>query len=134
MASTRQLDREIVDSQERARLLGRVRRLLDKWEPIVGVRVGDVRVKKMRAFATLNVRDRRLWVSQALVDMPAKDLEYVVVHELVHLLDPREEGSGHDERFYARMDRYLPGWRRRHARLRSGDVVARDLPGSAGSA
>lgn len=129
MASTR-LDREIADHQERARLLGRVRRLLDKWEPVVGVSVSDVRVKKMRAFATLNVRDRRLWISQALADMPAKGLEYVVVHELVHLLDPREEGSGHDTRFYARMDRYLPGWRRRHARLRSGDVVARDLPGS----
>jgi predicted metal-dependent hydrolase len=123
-----QLDREIADLQTRARLIGRVRRLLDKWEPAIGVRVSDVRVKKMRAFATLNVKDRRLWVSQSLADMPAKDIEYVVVHELVHLLDPREEGSGHDARFYARLDRYLPGWRRRHARLRSGDVVARDLP------
>jgi predicted metal-dependent hydrolase len=130
MVSARQLDREIADHRERTRLLGRVRRLLDKWEPVIGARVNEVRVKKMRAFATLNVRDRRLWVSQSLAEMSPRDLEYVVVHELAHLLDPREEGSGHDAAFYARLDRYLPGWRRRHARLRSGNVVARDLPGS----
>jgi predicted metal-dependent hydrolase len=84
----------------------------------------------MRAFATLNARDRRLWVSQSLATMPAADLEYVIVHELVHLLDRTEAGSGHDDRFYARLDRFLPGWRRRHARLRGDDdVVAKGLPG-----
>lgn len=139
MKTRRQLDREIADHQERDRLSRRVQRLLDKWQQILGVRVGEFRVKKMRAFATLNVRERRLWISQSLADMSPADLEYVVVHELVHLLvadrakaegvDP-EVGSGHDARFYALMDRYLPTWRRRHARLRSGEgVAARGLPG-----
>ncbi len=139
MKSARQLDREIADQQERDRLTRRVQRLIDKWQPILGTHLAEFRVKKMRAFATLNVRDGRLWVSQALVTMSPADLEYVVVHELVHLLvadrartegDDPEAGSGHDARFYATLDRYLPTWRRRHARLRSGDgVVARDLPG-----
>lgn len=130
MKSARQLDREIADTQERQQLARRVQKLLDKWQPILGVRVREFRVKKMRAFGSLNVREGRLWVSQSLAKMPKADLEYVVLHELVHMLIREEEGSGHDERFYALMDRYLPGWRRRHAMLRSPDgVVARPLPG-----
>lgn len=135
-----QLDREIADHQERARLARRVQGLLDKWQPILGVHLGEFRIKKMRAFASTNVRDSRLWVSQALVDMTPSDLEYVIVHELMHLrisdlaraegVDP-EAGSGHNSRFYGLMDHYLPTWRRRHARLRSpaGAVTAK-LPGA----
>jgi predicted metal-dependent hydrolase len=135
----RQLDREIADHQERVRLSRRVQRLLDKWQPILGVHLGEFRIKKMHAFASTNVRESRLWVSQVLVDMTPADLEYVIVHELVHLrvsdiaraegLDP-EVGSGHNTRFYDLMDHYLPTWRRRHARLRSpAGVVAGKLPG-----
>jgi predicted metal-dependent hydrolase len=135
-----QLDREIADYQERTRLARRVQRLLDKWQPILGVHLGEFHIKKMRAFASTNVRDSRLWVGQALADMSPADLEYVIVHELVHLrvgdiardegTDP-EAGSGHDARFYTLMDQYLPTWRRRHARLRSSaGVVAGKLPGA----
>jgi predicted metal-dependent hydrolase len=54
----------------------------------------------------------------------------VVVHELLHLLMDDPVGSGHDVRFYKLLDRYLPTWRRRHARLRSPEgVVAGRLPG-----
>lgn len=127
----RQLDREIADHQERERLSRRVQRLLDKWQPILGVEVREFRLKKMRAFGALNPRDRRLWVSQTLAGMSDTALEYVVVHELMHLLmDEGPVGSGHDARFYALMDRYLPTWRRRHARLRSpSGVIAGRLPG-----
>ena len=138
MKTSRQLDREIADHQERDRLSRRVQRLLDKWEPILGARLSEFRVKKMRAFATLNVREGRLWVSQSLAGASPADLEYVVVHELAHLTvadrasaagaDPTV-GSGHDEQFYALLDRHLPTWRRRHARLRGNGVIARGLPG-----
>jgi len=125
-----QLDREIADQQERDRLKARVQRLLDKWQPILGVSVSEFRVKKMKAFGSLNVRTGRLWISQSLATMSPADLEYVVVHELVHLAVGGEKGSGHDPRFYAIMDRHLPSWRRRHDHLRSGDgVVATKLPG-----
>ena len=130
MKTARQLDREIANYQARERLAKRVQKLLDKWQPILGVRVSEFRIKKMHGFGSLNIADRRLWISQALATMSPADLEYVVVHELVHLLIPEEKGSGHDARFYALMDRYLPNWRRRHTRLRSGDVVARKLPGT----
>lgn len=129
MKTARQLDREIADHQERERLVRRVQKLLDKWQPILGVRVSAFRIKKMRGFGSLNIAARRLWISQALATMSPADLEYVVVHELVHLLIPEEKGSGHDARFYALMDHHLPSWRQRHARLRSDDgVVASKLP------
>jgi len=137
--TSRQLDREIADHQDRIRLTRRVQRLVDKWQPILGVQLDEFHVKKMRAFASTNVRDSRLWVSQSLARMSPASLEYVIVHELMHLRvsdlvrgegrDP-EAGSGHDARFYALMDQYLPTWRRRHARLHSpGGVIAARLPG-----
>ena len=130
MKTARQLDREIADHQERDRLRRRVQKLLDKWQPILGVRVDDFRIRKMRAFGSLNLPERRLWVSQSLASMSPADLEYVVVHELVHLFIREEEGSEHDARFYALMDNYLPSWRRRHMRLRSTEgIVASKLPG-----
>ena len=129
MKTRRQLDREIADHQERDRLGKRVQKLLDKWQPRLGVHVDEFRIKKMRAFGSLNLPERRLWISQALATLSPADLEYVVVHELVHLLIREKEGSGHDARFYALMDHYLPSWRRRHDALRSPDgIVARRLP------
>jgi predicted metal-dependent hydrolase len=140
--TVRQLDREIADHQARARLAKRVQGLLDKWQPILGVHLGEFHIKKMRAFASTNVRESRLWISQALADMGPADLEYVIVHELVHLRisdmaraegDDPEAGSGHNARFYDLLDHYLPTWRRRHARLRSpAGSVAVKLPGLRG--
>ena len=123
------LDREIADHQERARLSRRVQKLLDKWQPILGVELREFHIKKMQSWGSSNLRARRLLVSQKLVNMSNASLELVVVHELVHLLIGDPVGSGHDARFYAYMDHYLPTWRRRHARLRSPDgVVAGKLP------
>lgn len=130
MRSARQIDREVADQLERSRLSARVEKLLAKWQPILGARVREFRIKKMTSWASINPPERRLWVSQALAKMSNAALEYVIVHELVHLLiDEGPAGSGHDERFYAVMDRYLPTWRRRHARLRGGGVAAARLPG-----
>jgi hypothetical protein len=132
MKTARQLDREIANHQERTRLVARVQTLLDKWQPILGVALSDFRVKKMRRFGSLNLATRRMWISQALATMQPADLEYVIVHELVHLLIGDEKGSGHDARFYTLMDHYMPRWRQRHARLRSDEgIVASKLPGMA---
>lgn len=122
----RQLEREVVEHQNRERLRARIQRLLDKWQPILGVKVHEFHIKKMVPWGTTNEPERRMWISEALATMPLSQLEYVVVHELVHLV---AEGHGHDEKFYALMDRYLPGWRRRHKHMRSSDgVVASALP------
>ncbi len=126
--TTRSPDRT---DQRRTQLNRRIQKLLDKWQPILGVKINEFHVKKMRAWGSLNPADRRLWISLALATMSDAALEYVVVHELMHLrLDEGPVGSGHDGHFYELMDRYLPTWRRRHASLRDGDVVAVKLPRS----
>lgn len=107
---TRKLDEEIADHRVGERLLSRVRRLLDKWEPIIGVKIGEVRTKKMSTYwATINEGDSRLWLDTKLAKESPGFLQYVIVHELVHL-----RTNGHDGKFYALMDKHLPGWRRYH--------------------
>lgn len=62
----------------------------------------------------LQRRARRVRLNFELVKTPIECIEYIVVHELVHLLTRR-----HDERFFAPMDEFLPGWRARRGLLNS---------------
>ena len=106
----RQFDREIKEHVVRKRLQARVRKLIDKWSPILGVHINEVHVRKMKSYwASINEHASRIWVSLDLAKQPQKYLECVVVHELVHMLT-----NGHDAKFHALMDRHLPGWRKIH--------------------
>jgi hypothetical protein len=81
--------------------------LLAKWEPIVGVKVADCRIRKMKTmWGTCNITARRIWLNLELAKKPPSCLEYIVVHELVHILERR-----HNARFKGYMDRFLPDWR-----------------------
>jgi predicted metal-dependent hydrolase len=122
--TSRQIQGEIDEHQARARLIARARKLLDKWEPILGVNVGEVHVRKMKSYwASINEHDKRMWVSPELANQPPKFMEYVVVHELAHIVTDskcKQSGGGptcggHDAKFYEIMDRNLPGWRKQHA-------------------
>lgn len=109
--SARQLDRDIDEQRARHRLLQRVRKVLDKWEPILGVQIHDVRVRKMKSYwASINEPQSRMWVAADLAKLPPRAFEYAVVHELVHL-----RTDGHDAKFNDLLDRHLPGWRIEHA-------------------
>ena len=89
--------------------------LIAKWEKIIGVRVNDWRVRIMRTrWGTCNITKRRIWLNLSLAQKEARLLEYVVVHELTHLLS-----KYHDKKFYALMDRYLPEWRALRKELNS---------------
>ncbi len=87
--------------------------LIARWEPTVGVRVAEWRIKRMKTrWGTCNIRDRRIWMNLALARKPPECLEYVLVHEMVHLLERH-----HNARFHAYMDRFMPDWRVRRSRL-----------------
>ncbi|CAB4243811.1 Metal-dependent hydrolase [Methylacidimicrobium sp. AP8] len=87
--------------------------LIEEWEPRLGVRVDRLFVQKMRRrWGSCNTRDRRIRLNSELAKKPFDCFEYVVVHELAHLLVPR-----HDRRFRAILDRFLPDWRERQRRL-----------------
>ena len=83
--------------------------LLAQWQPKLGVQTAHWGIKKMKTkWGSCNVSARRIWLNLELAKKPVQCLEYIVVHELVHLLE-----RNHTERFTALMDRHLPDWRTR---------------------
>ena len=87
--------------------------LLAKWEPAVGVEVSEFRIKKMKTrWGTCNREARRIWLNVELAKKPVSCLEYILVHEMVHLLARR-----HDERFRDLMEELMPQWRLRRDEL-----------------
>ena len=90
--------------------------LLETWQPILGVQARAWSIKKMKTkWGSCNPTAKRLWFNLELAKKPAMCLEYLVVHELVHLLE-----RNHTERFTALMDGFLPNWSVCRATLNSG--------------
>jgi predicted metal-dependent hydrolase len=80
--------------------------LVIKWESILQVKVNDTRIKQMKTkWGACNIEARRIWLNLELVKKPEHCLEYILVHEMVHLLE-----RYHNERFLLLMNRYLPNW------------------------
>ena len=89
--------------------------LIAHWQEIIGVQINDWGVKKMKTrWGTCNIRAKRIWLNLELIKKPPHCLEYVVVHELVHLLE-----RGHGDRFQAYMTQFMPNWRAYKAELNS---------------
>ena len=104
----------------RNEIKARVPALIETWEPAVGVPVAEWGVKRMRTkWGTCNVGARRIWINLELAKKPPECLEFVVVHEMVHLLE-----RSHNDRFIALMDDLLPNWRVRRHELNSAFPLA----------
>jgi predicted metal-dependent hydrolase len=103
----------------RAQLKVLIPPLLEKWEMTLGVHAAAWGVKKMKTkWGSCSVAARRLWFNLELAKKPAQCLEYIVVHELVHLLE-----RNHNERFTALMDAHLPQWRQYREMLNSSPLA-----------
>jgi hypothetical protein len=97
----------------RARLRELVTSLLEKWKAELRVAPTAWGIKKMKTkWGSCNAAAGRIWLNVELAKKPIGCVEYVLAHELVHLVS-----RTHDERFLALMDRHLPTWRRRRAEL-----------------
>jgi len=91
----------------REQLRGLIPPLLEQWQPVLEVQAADWGIKRMKTrWGTCNITARRIWLNLELIKKPPRCLEYVVVHELMHLLE-----RNHNDRFKALMDHYLPHWR-----------------------
>lgn len=87
--------------------------IIKKYELHMGVDVAEFGVKRMKTrWGTCNTAARRIWLNLELAKKPVSCLEYVVVHEMTHLLE-----RGHNKRFNRLMDQFLPDWRERRAEL-----------------
>jgi predicted metal-dependent hydrolase len=97
----------LMDAWYRAQLKLAVGPLLAKWESLIGVGVDRVFVQKMKTkWGSCNPPSRNIRLNAELGKKSPECLEYILVHELVHLLVRH-----HDDAFISLMDRYLPNWR-----------------------
>lgn len=91
-----------------------VPQLIAKWEPVLGVKAGKVAYRNMTSrWGSCQPSTGRICINVRLALYPPECLEYVVVHELCHLIE-----RGHGPRFYALLDEFLPDWRSARAKLR----------------
>ena len=82
---------------------------IERWESVIGVEVAQWGIRQMKTrWGTCNTHAGRVWLNLELSRKPPQCLEYVLVHEMVHLLERR-----HNHRFTSLMDQYLPDWRQR---------------------
>ncbi len=111
--------RTVLEGWYRRQVQQKVPPLLEAWQVTMGVRISQWAVKKMRTrWGTCNPAARRIWLSLELAKRSPRCLEFILVHELAHLLERR-----HNARFYAIMDRYLPQWRQCKAELAAMPVM-----------
>ena len=80
--------------------------LIEKWQKIIGVKVQDWGIKKMKTkWGTCTIANSRIWLNLELAKKPEHCVEYIVVHEMVHLLE-----RNHNDRFVTHMDKFMPQW------------------------
>ena len=98
---------ELLNVLYRKELQSAVPALLEKWQEIIGVRAAEWRPRNMRTrWGSCNPWRGRIWLNLQLAAKHPDCLEYVIAHELVHLLEIR-----HNDRFRGFMDKFYPDWR-----------------------
>ena len=105
-ASGEEKRQEILDEWYRDQVRTAVSPLIAKWEPLLGVNVCDFFVRKMKTkWGSCSPIPRTIRLNTDLAKKPRECLEYILVHEMVHLLEPK-----HNRHFLALMDRFMPRW------------------------
>lgn len=111
---------EIIEEWHRALLHQVVPALIEKWEARLGVKVAGYFLQRMKTkWGGCNHRAGNIRLNTELVKKPKDLLEYVVVHEMLHLLEPT-----HSERFLALLEKHYPTWREARAELNELPLAA----------
>jgi hypothetical protein len=105
----------ILNEWYRQRLKELIPPLIVQWQAVLGVTAADWGVKKMKTrWGTCNIEARRIWLNLELAKKPVQCLEYIVAHEMVHLIE-----RNHNDRFVSILEKHLPHWRAQRALLNS---------------
>ncbi|MGE0040766.1 MAG: M48 family metallopeptidase [Vicinamibacterales bacterium] len=108
----------------RRRLREQLPALVAKWEPRVGRTIADVRIKRMKTrWGSCNAQARRVWLNLELAKKPVGCLEYLLVHEMVHLIERH-----HTDRFRELMDGLMPSWRTYRDELNRAPLAHEEWP------
>jgi predicted metal-dependent hydrolase len=80
---------------------------IKKWEKVMPVKVYDFGIKSMKTkWGTCNIEAKRIWLNLELAKKPLQCLEYIIVHEMVHLLERK-----HNDRFIWYLNKFMPQWK-----------------------
>lgn len=105
--STEQTRRHIIDAWYRQQIKDVVPKIIARWEPRLKVNVNRFFVQRMRTkWGSCNSHSRNIRINTDLAKQPKECLEYVVVHEMAHLIERH-----HNDRFVRLMDRQIPSWK-----------------------
>jgi predicted metal-dependent hydrolase len=105
--STKEHRKKMIDALYKSALSQEIPLLIEKWENIIEVKSTGFSIRDMKTrWGTCNVRTKKICLSLQLAKKHPKCLEYVVVHELVHLLE-----RSHNHVFKGYLDLFLPEWR-----------------------
>ena len=105
--------REVLDAWYRDQLRQAAAPLIEKWQPLLGVKVTQLYIQRMKTkWGSCTHAAARTRLNTDLAKKPPECLEYIVVHEMAHLLEPT-----HNKRFLAIMDQFMPKWRQHRQTL-----------------
>ncbi len=97
---------EIMNEWYRQELKKLIPELVEKWKNEMNVKVDEWQVKLMKTkWGSCNIEKKRIWLNLELIKKPVNCLEYIIVHEMVHLLERH-----HNDNFLYYMDTFLPNW------------------------
>ena len=98
---------QVMSDCYRKELRAVARGLIERWQKVMGVHIKGWGIKRMKTkWGTCNQKAGRIWLNLELAKKPEQCLEYIIVHELTHLLE-----KNHNDRFKAYLDSYMPKWR-----------------------
>ncbi|MFC1486936.1 M48 family metallopeptidase [Thermoproteota archaeon] len=109
---------ELLNTFYRSELKKQIPPLLEKWEKITGVKVNEFRIKRMKTkWGSCTPEHKRIWFNLELAKKTLHCLEYVLVHELTHIVE-----KNHTEKFKLLMYSFMPKWAQYKEELNSGKI------------
>jgi len=109
---------EILDRWYRRILKQTAPAIIAKWEGIIGVKVNKLFVRKMKShWGSCNCEKQTLRLNSELVKRSPECLEYVIVHEMLHIIE-----KGHNRDFYFLLNKYMPDWKNTRKKMNRGEL------------
>lgn len=112
----------VVNNWYRQQLKKVIPQFLNKWQPVIGKEANSWGVKKMKTkWGSCNIAKRRIWINLELAKKSSECLEYILVHELIHLYERH-----HNDNFRRLMDKFLPNWQQSRDLLKNEPLAHED--------
>jgi predicted metal-dependent hydrolase len=116
--ASKEQKQKALDKWYRELLREAVPRFMEKWEPVIGVTVKALYLRKMKShWGSCNCQKQTIRLNTELAKKTPECLEYVLVHEMIHIIEP-----SHNRNFYRLMNTYLPAWKHIRKKMNAGEL------------